>query len=190
MGELAATHEPTALGANLVTLVEGSSFCICEPNGDIRAGSAQGLYFRDTRLLDTWGLSVEGETLEPLLTVCEQPWTATFVGRPRVSRGGAPTAVLVRRDRFVGRGMREDLTLSNLGNTELSVLLALDLASDFADLFDDKGKQLPARPQITVSESAGLRLERRYGPHRSRGIEVCWPGAAVCGGRRLQLRGR
>jgi len=43
---------PVALaGRELVTMVEGTTFCICMPSGDIEPGTPQGLFFRDSRVI-------------------------------------------------------------------------------------------------------------------------------------------
>ena len=41
-----------------VTLIEGSTFCISEPGGDIVPDRSQGLFVRDTRVLSRWELTV------------------------------------------------------------------------------------------------------------------------------------
>ncbi len=49
-----------AAASNLVTLLEGTTFCICETSGDVRPGAAQGLFVRDTRLISRLELSING----------------------------------------------------------------------------------------------------------------------------------
>jgi hypothetical protein len=44
-------NEPARVGAGAVTLVEGSSFCICTPGGDLGGSGPNGVFFRDTRIL-------------------------------------------------------------------------------------------------------------------------------------------
>lgn len=53
------------LGAGAVTLVEGSSFCISLPNGDIHPDLPHGLFVQDARILSGWSLTVNGQALEP-----------------------------------------------------------------------------------------------------------------------------
>jgi hypothetical protein len=48
--------ESARLGGGTVTLVEGTSFCLCDTSGDMGSGSPQGLFYRDTRILSTWQL--------------------------------------------------------------------------------------------------------------------------------------
>jgi hypothetical protein len=51
--------EAAPLGDGTVTLVEGTSFCLCDNSGNIGPGASQGLFFRDTRILSTWQLRIE-----------------------------------------------------------------------------------------------------------------------------------
>jgi len=56
-----------------VTLVDESTFAISERTGDIVAGSAQGLFFRDTRLVSRLELRLDGAPLEPLASFSPSP---------------------------------------------------------------------------------------------------------------------
>ena len=105
---------PVGDGGGAVTLIEGSSFCVSEPNGDIDPGGAQGLYFRDTRILSSWRVRVDGRRLQALAVEHAEPFSATFVGRTPPPAGHADSTVLVRRARHLGDGMREDLAVENL----------------------------------------------------------------------------
>jgi glycogen debranching enzyme len=165
-----------------VTLVEGSSFCICEAGGDIRPGGSQGLFFQDTRLLDTFELGLEGEVLEPLTLLPGEPWSTTFLCRVRPRRGQSQSTLLVRRDRFVGKGMREDLTVTNLSNSAARVRVLMNFDADFADLFQVKEGHVPGRPLVHRAGGTGeVQLVRAYpGGHR-RGVAVRWAGAVAQG---------
>src|SRR4051812_29466403 len=51
MGAWTPESEPVSTGGGAVTLVEGSSFCICTPGGDLGADGPHGVFFQDTRIL-------------------------------------------------------------------------------------------------------------------------------------------
>ena len=55
------------------TLIEGSTFCISEPGGDILPGRPQGLFVRDTRVLSRWELTVDGKEPQPLSAEHAEP---------------------------------------------------------------------------------------------------------------------
>ena len=81
MGAWTPEAEPTSTGGGAVTLVEGSSFCICTPGGDLSGAGPHGVFFRDTRILSRWDLRVDGETPEPLAAMTPEPYRGTFLGR-------------------------------------------------------------------------------------------------------------
>jgi glycogen debranching enzyme len=121
-----------------VVLVQGSAFCISGRSGDILPGSPQGLFFRDTRLLSQFEMRVNGHQCEPLAASTPDPFSAIFVCRTRPRPGHADSTLLVARHRYIGRGMREDLTVRNYGEEAAYCALELRLGVDFADLFDVK----------------------------------------------------
>ena len=135
-----------------VTLVEGSTFCISGPGGDIRPGRAQGLFVRDTRVLSRWELAVDGRTPQPLTVQQAEPYAAAFLGRMPPPAGLADSTLLVVRHRYVGDGMREDVIIRNTAPQPATCVLTLAAATDFADLFEVKDGR--ARPQAAVSASA------------------------------------
>ncbi len=104
-------------GSGLVTLLEETTFCICEASGDIRPGGAQGLFFRDTRFISRLELRLDGEPPEPVAVQPSEPFACTFLGRrpPGICR--PDSTLLVIRRRYVGNGMRDDITLRNLGRS-------------------------------------------------------------------------
>jgi hypothetical protein len=128
-----------------VTLVEGSTFCISEPGGDIRPGHAQGLFVRDTRMLSHWELLVDGSSPEPLTVQQAEPYAAAFLGQMPPSAGLADSTLLVVRRRYVGDGMREDVTLQNTALLPATCIVTLAADADFADLFEVKDGRV--RPQ-------------------------------------------
>jgi len=119
----------------IVTLVEGSAFCISGRSGDIASGLAQGLFFRDARFVSRWELKVNDGHPEPLAADSTTPFSATFVLRAQPTPGHADSTLLVFRHRHVGRGMREDLVVFNYAEEPAYCRVELDVEADFADLF-------------------------------------------------------
>ena len=125
-------------GLGLVTLVEGSTFGISLPSGDMLGGFPHGLFHRDTRFLSTMRLRINGEWPEPLSARAVYPFSASMVLRAPPAPGDADSKLLVRRDRHVGQGMREDIVVRNYGTVPAFCTLELELDVDFADLFEVK----------------------------------------------------
>jgi len=149
----------TVLGgvaANTVTLVEGTSFAISNPNGDIDPGGPQGLFYRDTRYLSRWRLRIDDVPIQPLTVVPSDPFSARFLGRVQPREGQTDSTLFIVRERFVGDGMREDLILRNLGGETTVCSIAVEVEADFAHLFDVKEGRAQSRgdTDVAVTESA------------------------------------
>jgi glycogen debranching enzyme len=171
--------EPARVSRDTVTLLEGSSFCLCDPAGDISQASPQGLFFRDTRILSAWQLRLDGEAVEPLDVMTEAPYRAIFLGRGRPRAGLADSTMLVERRRFVGAGMREDIVLRNLGREAAACTLTIRVGADFADLFEVKEGIVRRRGHHSIEHGAGeLRLARRW-RGQSREIHITAAGAVT-----------
>ncbi len=149
-----------------ITLIEGSTFCISELGGDIVPDRSHGLFVRDTRMLSRWELRVDGIEPQPLSVQSAEPYAATFLGRMPPRAGKADSTLLVVRRRYVGDGMREDITLRNTSARSTRFSLALTAEADFADLFEVKGRAKPRAVASAGTADSGLvitsgRRERR-----------------------------
>ena len=174
-----APTDAAAFGGAAITLVEGSSFCVSEPSGDVRGGTPQGVFFRDTRIISRWKVTLDGEAVETLAVLTPEPWRATFVGRGAPRLGLRESTLLLRRDRYVGQGMREDLTLENLASEPAAIRVAIACDADFADVFEVKESRVRSRrrPRVTTLDGA-LQLVRSYpSVGGRRGVVVSSDGA-------------
>jgi glycogen debranching enzyme len=135
-----------------VTLIEGSTFCISEPGGDILTERSHGLFVRDTRMLSRWELRVNGLEPQPLTMTMTEPFSGLFLGRMPPKAGHADSTLLVVRRRYVGDGMREDITLRNTSAKPKRCVITLAAEADFADLFEVKGQTRP-RVAATVAST-------------------------------------
>ncbi|MEU2347949.1 glycogen debranching N-terminal domain-containing protein [Modestobacter sp. NPDC049651] len=172
-------NEPARVGGGAVTLVEGSSFCICTPGGDIGGGGPLGVFFRDTRVLSRWELRVDGEVPDPLAAMTPDPYRATFLGRLARRFGRTDTNLLVQRDRRVGNGLREDLVLRNPGAEPTTCTVTVAVAADFADLFEVKeGRVQPRGEPRARAQDDRLYLDLHW-RETHRGAVVDAPGGTV-----------
>jgi glycogen debranching enzyme len=167
-GPWAAGEAPQGLGAcSPATLIEGSSFCISEPGGDILAGRPQGLFVRDTRVLSRWELTVDGKEPQPLSVQHAEPYAATFIGRMPPRAGKADSTLLVVRQRYIGDGMREDITIRNTAARQVRCIVELAADADFADLFEVKGRAKPrTAASVHVADSALVITSGRRDRHQ------------------------
>ena len=142
-------------GAGLVTLVEGSTFCLSGRSGDVQPGTPHGVFVLDVRHLSTLRLALDGEDVEPLSACVREPFAATFVARARPARGRADSSILVLRDRYVGQGMRDDLTVRNYSRVPVTVEVSLVADADFADLFAVKESRVAGHHGHLAEGEAG-----------------------------------
>ena len=117
-----------------ITILEGSNFCISDQNGDFTF-TTSGLYAYDTRFLSHLELTINGE--RPLLLSAgkaEYYSAAYFLRNPPTGELPQDT-VSIGRHRFVGEGMQDHLRFQNQSQEKVSFELAIEFASDFADIF-------------------------------------------------------
>ena len=145
-----------------VTLVDESTFAISGRAGDIRPGSSQGLFVRDTRVLSRFEVLINGSPTEALAAVADDPFSSTFVSRCLPPAGRSDSTLMVFRSRYVGQGMREDLTIRNFGDEPSLCTVELFVAADFADLFavkegrvDDRAVHGTTEVSVTRGPSPG-----------------------------------
>jgi glycogen debranching enzyme len=123
-----------------VSILDGSTFVVSDSSGDIEASPSDptGLFSLDTRFLSTWRLTLDGQRLTPLSVDDLHYFEAKFFLVPRSGTVYSEAEVTVIRHRSLGAGMRENLTVLNHAESDSDLTLRLDIASDFADLFEVK----------------------------------------------------
>jgi len=140
--------------SGVVTLVDESTFAISGRSGDMTPGAAQGLFVRDTRILSRFEVLVDGVRTEPLAAVTDDPFSAIFVSRCLPAPGRADSTLMVFRSRYVGQGMREDLTIRNFADEAALCTVQVLIGSDFADLFAVKEGRVGAEPGVAEVTAA------------------------------------
>ena len=150
---------------NTISTLDGSTFLVSNPNGDINARPDQpeGLFFKDTRHLSKWILTINGIALDVLSTdSIEYYYAQHFCIPPTGTIYKNPTLSLVRR-RFVGNGFVEELTVLNHGSEVENIELRVDFGSDFCDLFEVKDalKKKGAYYQADARRAPGPGLQAR-----------------------------
>jgi glycogen debranching enzyme len=121
-----------------LTILEGSTFCICDEIGDLD-GRTSGLFAEDTRFLSRLELSIDGARPLLLSSGKVEYFSAAFYLRNPVVRGRLPQdALSIARERFVTEGMQDHIILRNESNGPLAFELGLDVGTDFADIITVK----------------------------------------------------
>jgi glycogen debranching enzyme len=182
MGAWTPEAEPAAGTRGAVTLVEGASFCLCTPSGDLAGVEPHGVFFRDTRILSRWDLRVDGQAPESLAAMTPEAYRGIFLGRLPRRSGRTDSNLLIQRDRRVGNGLREDLLIRNSAGEPAACTVTVTVEADFADLFDVKDGQVqPRGDRRSRGQSDRLVLDQHWGDTH-RGAVVVAPGGSIDAG--------
>ncbi len=139
--------------------------CVCAPtvalaaaDGQIRPGSAAGVYYSDRRLVDELLLLVGGAPPTPVASAPTGVHAAWFVGVAR-NLGDPipdPTVIVERRREAVSDGLREVLSVHNHSTSVVSTTVALHCGGDLAAMSSVKAGHASGRSPIDVT-ATGLR---------------------------------
>jgi glycogen debranching enzyme len=145
----------------MLTILEGSTFCICDDRGDIRGGTS-GLFAEDTRYLSRLELVVDG--MRPLLLSSGRVeyFSAAFFLRNDVTERLVQDSISIDRRRFVGAaGMADTLLVRNVGMEAVSFDLGIVVGTDFADILTVKERDFTlGHPETAPELPPPARAER------------------------------
>ena len=169
----------------MLTILEGSTFCICDESGDVRGGTS-GLFAEDTRYLSRLEVSIDGKPPLLLSSGRVEYFSAAFFLRNDVTERLGQDCVAVDRRRFVGEaGMADTFLVQNVGMEPIEFPLGIAVGTDFADILSVKERDFalghpdraPALPPPARAErDAGGRqvvLAPPRGPERTQILLSC-----------------
>ena len=148
------------VGPPQLTVHQGYTVMVSDPDGQIPNVCQNGLFFLDTRLICVWTLFIDGI-----------PWKLLNgggltgnSGRVFCTNSAIPTADGVIAENTLGLafgrridgGMHEDFAITNHGPDPVRFNLELAVRGDFADLFEVKGKSVTRRGDIAETWSSEL----------------------------------
>jgi glycogen debranching enzyme len=128
------------MAGQVVRILDGNTFVVCDERGDVEASPTEptGLFSFDTRFLSRWVLTINGQKLNSLSVDDLQYFQSRFFLVPGTGTVYIDAKLSVIRERAVGNGFHEELTLLNHENEPVDLEVRIDAASDFADLFEVK----------------------------------------------------
>lgn len=160
-----------------LVVLDGSTFFVSAPSGDVEGVEAEGFFHADVRHLSTWRLLLEGAPMRVLTSRSHRYYSASIFGTLATARVGENPPVSVQRDRIVADGVHEDIVLENHSELERTVGLELRFGADLADIFevkDRRPKRGVAWAQVGASEVT--LWYRRDGFRRGTRISFSEPG--------------
>jgi glycogen debranching enzyme len=155
------------VGTPHLTIHQGETVWLADPDGQLTPGSERGLLFRDTRLISVWRLYADGLQWELVNGGATTHYsTQIFLTNPAIPSqdGDIPARTLgLALGRWVDQGIHEDLDITNHGPRRVRFSLELVLRSDFADLFEIKSNRIVRRGRISTDWSEpGQTLRTEY----------------------------
>ena len=96
-----------------LTILEGSTFCICDERGDI-CEETGGFFAEDTRFLSLFRLTINGETPLLLSSGKVEYFSAAFYLRNPLADGLPQDSLSIVRERFVGEAMQDRIVIENV----------------------------------------------------------------------------
>jgi glycogen debranching enzyme len=175
----------------LVSILEGDTFVVSDRCGDVDSSPDEphGLFNRDTRYLSKWRLTVEGRSPRLLSTDDVNYFCAQFFLVPPDGTVYDDSAFSIVRKRAIGDGFHEDVTVMNHTPEPLELDLRIDVAADFADLFEVKDALAKQGTHYERVEDGRLVLGyRRDGYVRETWISSTAAGELSADGFRFRLR--
>lgn len=172
---------PWRLSERTLSVLDGSTFVVSDRLGDMRndEGREHGFFCHDTRFLSRWVLKVGDQPLELLGLDQGEHFAAQFFLTPRVGPDAkAPCSVMRRR--LIDHVWMEELSVINHQHESSTFLVALELDTDFADLFEVKDGAVEAREVTFRRDDRSLTLAyEREGFQRSVTISSSAPAAVT-----------
>ncbi len=136
-------------GPDRIAIHQAMTILVSGPDGHISDADQQGLFFRDTRVISAWGITVDGQAWELLSGgAVSFDIARIFLVNPTLTGPSQPVprrTISLMINRGIDGGMREDLTLTNHGGAPVHLTLSLRMESDFADIFEAKAARIPDR---------------------------------------------
>jgi glycogen debranching enzyme len=145
--------------AEQLVVLDGSTFFVSEPSGDVRSGD-HGFYFGDTRHLSRWEVLLDGAAVDVVTSRNVDYYDARITGVSGTPRVGVDATLVLFRDRIVSGGVHEDVAVEHHGDESRRVVVELRFAADFADLFEVKEERIEDRSACTSAEVLGPRCVR------------------------------
>ncbi|TML84083.1 MAG: amylo-alpha-1,6-glucosidase [Actinobacteria bacterium] len=121
-----------------LTILEGSTFCICDELGDVGSAETHGLFAQDTRFLSHLKLTINSARPLLLSSGKVEYFSAAFFLRNPLAGGLKQDVVSIKRERFVGEGMQDHIVVRNESMEPVSFELGLEVGADFADIMSVK----------------------------------------------------
>jgi glycogen debranching enzyme len=175
-----------------ISVLDGNTFVVSDSHGDLLPESRlppHGFFSEDTRFVSGWQLSVAGQRTDILSTAHIHYFAAQFFLVPPANSFHQASPLSVVRQRVVKDVWLEELMLGNHTEEPMDVAVELDVATDFADLFEIKDAHIRERQITAIPGDGELLLRYRNGAYlRETRITVSEPATIEESAMRMRLK--
>ena len=145
---------PIRVGPSTVTINRDDRVLVCQADGRIDGLAEEGFFARDTRFLSGWDLFINGRRPSLLNSSPVQFYSSRFefTNDALLDTLGPLErhSLSIRLDRTISGGVHEDYDITNFAKREVSLTIEVEIASDFADLFDVRNGALVRRGSLNA----------------------------------------
>ena len=149
------------IGPHQISIHQGQTVLVSEPDGQIKWPTEKGLYFFDTRVISSWAIYANGEPWDLLNGGAITHYASRiYLANPgiRTVDGVIPPRTLgFVISRCIDGGMHEDLDITNHSMKGVRFQLEIAIRCDFADIFEVKSSDIIRRGRITTTWSSAKR---------------------------------
>jgi len=143
---------------------QGTTFQVSDEKGNMPIGPEYGLYYQDTRFLNDFNLTINGQ--EPLLltsNTVDHYSAIHYLTNPEFIGLKSHMLSIIRR-KFVGEGMHEDVDIVNHSDTQVNITVEFEIDADFADIFEIRlyNPKVKGKTEI-VNEENGISFRYVHG---------------------------
>jgi glycogen debranching enzyme len=142
------------IGPHQISIHQGQTVLISEPDAQIKWPTEKGLYFLDTRVISSWAIYANGEPWDLLNGGAITHYASrVYLANPgiRTTDGMIPPRTLgFVISRCIDGGMHEDLDITNHSMKAVRFQLEIAIRCDFADIFEVKSSDIVRRGRITT----------------------------------------
>src|SRR6195256_2806256 len=145
------------VGPAQITIHQGQTVLVTEPDGQVSWPSERGLYCRDTGVISAWAIYANGEPWDLLnggaIAYHAAPLFETnrsFMSEDGPT-GARPLGWVIGR--HIDGGVHEDIEITNNSQNPVRFNLEIAMRADFADIFEVKSNRIVRRGRITTSWS-------------------------------------
>jgi glycogen debranching enzyme len=159
---------------DIFSVFDGTTFVVGDGRGDLKAapGRMHGFFSDDTRFISRWVLTLDGRELDSLSASDSEYFALHFVLVPDASSLRRNPDLSLMRRRLVRGDWLDELVVMNHGSEPVALELALEVDTDFADLFEVKDGTVRDRPIRREVGEHELRLSYRNGDSFARETRV------------------